>query len=583
MLTKTQLPLHKHISRAICIVFAVMFTLIGILSYAYTNHLMIEKTKQSLEVSLLQTQSLMTTRINRIDEILLSPCNDKLLFKSLTEIPDNPHSKQQELNTYFINNIRIPLLRYFSSFHYCIYLDPDLSTASLFLSEDSNATIRHLGSASDQLWLRETKKADGKLCWFYDPENPEYLYAAREIRGFFTPYSTTEVGVIRLRLNIRDFFSQITDSELTPNSHTYYTLDKKFFYPLTNSAPSLSENSIDINTSNELLQTISLDGKQYLFSCSDLSDTGYLVHLTPLSDVRHGTDYLLLFFVCITLFSIFIAILLSGAIARMISKPVFTLSKMMQDTVDEQSLNQTVPTDFNVLEISNLYHSFQLLTQQVQKLLVDIHTREATIRKAELRTLQSQINPHFLYNTLDSISWAAINTGNREIPAVISNLSTILRYGLKGFEETVSIEEELSLAKQYVSIQCFCYSLDVQLKTDLTNPQNRRYKMPKLTLQPLVENAILHGMLDHGIKKDIIYIRTILRNDQLIVQVESNGAADIDAMYRLIHDPVETEKHGIRNIHQRLTLLYGEDHGLVFRNTCTGGLIVEFSLPPITL
>jgi two-component system sensor histidine kinase YesM len=215
---------------------------------------------------------------------------------------------------------------------------------------------------------------------------------------------------------------------------------------------------------------------------------------------------------------------------------------------------------------------------RIKDLLKEVYERGINVKSAEIKALQAQINPHFLYNTLDSICWVAHDIGNIEIPEVISSLSDILRYSLNNSDKLATIAEELDITRKYLDIQRFCYSLDISLIEDISNI-SYEYKLPKITLQPIIENAIKHGTLQQGKNSDVITIHAFHRSDKVVIQVEDDNEADIALMYSIINDKTETQKHGIKNIHSRFNMMFGSEYGLNFIKSEHGGIIVEILLP----
>lgn len=574
-----KIALSTQISRAVCCTLIVLLFLVELVTYNYSNQMLMKKTEDALLVAMEQNQYIMDTLINYIDEVLFSPCNDKLLYNSLTTTPDNQVNRQQELSSYFINNIYIPLIRYFSSFNYHIYLDPHLSACELYPTWNSDPHIHRQDTVADSEWFQKTQAANGALYWYRDKKKPDSIYVAREIRGFFTPFATTDVGVIQLELNVQNFFSRINQTTLTPNSYCYYSDNGKQIYGISASAPGLELSDTFHLPQGEELVEVSVQQKGYMAGSFALPNGWALLCFIPISDIISANNRLLFLFLGIAAAGIGISIFLSIYIARKVSRPITDLATVMQNTVDTDTLQIQISTTSETEEIFYLYTSFQSLINRINELLNEVYIHGIAVKEAEIKALQAQINPHFLYNTLDSISWAVMDTGDFEIPSIITSLSNILRYSLKDFDKPATISEELEIVRLYVNIQHFCYSLEIHLITDLVSMDPDLYQMPKLTLQPLVENAIIHGMMDYGIKEDHIIIRSFPKEDGMILQVESSGKADIEKMYAIIRDPNETQKHGIKNIHRRLVMRYGEASGLKFSNSDSGGLIVELFLP----
>jgi two-component system sensor histidine kinase YesM len=279
----------------------------------------------------------------------------------------------------------------------------------------------------------------------------------------------------------------------------------------------------------------------------------------------------------ITILSLAAVLLLSYGIARSTSKPITDLSEVMRKSTEMANLDIRLPEHRQTVEIAALYDSYAALIERIKSLLKEVFEQGVSVKQAEIRALQAQINPHFLYNTLDSINWAALDLGDVEIPAVVSSLSNILRYSIKEPDKLATLGEELDIVKHYLDIQRFCYSLDIQLILEGAQA-GYDIQIPKLTLQPIVENAIIHGFLENGKKSGAIFIRTCEENGAVICEIENEGEADIEKMNAIIHNGRETPRHGIRNVHYRLQMLFGEPSGLRFYQNNSGALVVVLTI-----
>jgi two-component system sensor histidine kinase YesM len=195
--------------------------------------------------------------------------------------------------------------------------------------------------------------------------------------------------------------------------------------------------------------------------------------------------------------------------------------------------------------------------------------------------LQAQINPHFLYNTLDSINWLAIAAGADEISLMVNSLANFLRFSLNKGREFISIANELEQVRSYITIQKFRFKnkFDVIYKID---KEVLPYTIIKLTLQPLVENAINHGFdgIDY---KGLIEIKACKDHEYIHFQVTDNGkGADIDSLNKMLFDGggevVNDMGYGIRNVNERLKLYFGEDCGLYFEDSQYGGITASIKV-----
>ena len=224
-------------------------------------------------------------------------------------------------------------------------------------------------------------------------------------------------------------------------------------------------------------------------------------------------------------------------------------------------------------EIEVLNKSFNQMVEKIGNLVEDIHTEELNLRAAELRVLQEQINPHFLYNTLDNIIWLAESKKTDEVVMMVSSLSTFFRTSLSKGREFVSVKEETEHIRSYLEIQQFRYR-DI-LDYEIAIPEEYYgYEVIKLTLQPLVENALYHGIKNKR-GKGHITVSAERCADVLIFKVKDNGIgmdkqrlAEVCAMLKEDGNTTkENDGFGLFNVNQRIQLHYGTEYGLKVQST----------------
>lgn len=233
-------------------------------------------------------------------------------------------------------------------------------------------------------------------------------------------------------------------------------------------------------------------------------------------------------------------------------------------------------------EIGMLIQSFNYMVSRLRQLIIEVYQQKLAQKNAELTALQAQINPHFLYNTLDSINWMLIEKGEWEISDVVVSLGDILKYSLHGEEMLVLFEEELKYIESYLCIQKNRLEdrLTVQIEID---EEAKLCFVPKLILQPIVENAILHGIEK---KKEMgrIQIQAIVRERTLEIRVTDDGIGmQPDRLMRfresIMSDEISGKHIGMRNVHRRIQLHFGEAYGLKIDSEWQKGTTVTILLP----
>ena len=282
------------------------------------------------------------------------------------------------------------------------------------------------------------------------------------------------------------------------------------------------------------------------------------------------------------------AIVFSVVAAWALSRSIYTPIKKLHDvtkTITQNDLQALVTND-NVDEITELGLSFNIMIRKIRVLLEDKIREQENLRKAELRALQSQINPHFLYNTLDTIIWMAEAKKTDQIVEVVSALSNFFRISLSRGKDWITIGEEIERIKSYLTIQKMRYQDIMDFKIDMDEGVSD-HTVLKLILQPLVENAIYHGIKNKR-EGGTISVRAKFNNEkEVILEVEDNGIGFTPDKLIQLHsdladnsgDIKQESGFGIGNVNQRIKLYYGKQYGLSVKSEYHTGTCVSFIIP----
>lgn len=272
-----------------------------------------------------------------------------------------------------------------------------------------------------------------------------------------------------------------------------------------------------------------------------------------------------------------LAIWISG---NKISKPMKELTKAMQQFEVQVEDYRYSPVK-GIQEIESLSKSFDHLVIMIQNLMIHIKEEETQLRKTELKALQMQINPHFLYNTLDSIQWMCEQGENERAVKMVSALAKLFRISISKGKEFITIKQELIHVKNYMIIQSFRFHNQFQYEFDVDD-NILQYYCNKITLQPLVENAIIHGiegLCDEG------EIRITAKQDgeEVVLIVEDNGVGMSQEQCEKIfkHDTTDNFGIGIKNVNDRLKIYFGEQYGLKIESELDEGTKITIRFPKI--
>ena len=228
---------------------------------------------------------------------------------------------------------------------------------------------------------------------------------------------------------------------------------------------------------------------------------------------------------------------------------------------------------------------FNSMMEEILVLMEKVKQEQHQIEQIRFNSLQSQIQPHFLYNTLDCIHWQAMADGNQEISTLVKALARYYRICLSKGHDVISLEMEMEHVRNYMIIQNMRY--DHILGSEiLLNEECRGAMIPKLTLQPLVENSIYHGIKAREGKEGSISLRAKKDGDIVKIILADTGTGmtqgQIDEMNQHLSEYDESFGYGVRNVNKRIELLYGAGYGLHYLRNLSGGVTVEIRIPYVT-
>ncbi|GAA6490835.1 MAG TPA: sensor histidine kinase [Candidatus Bariatricus faecipullorum] len=272
---------------------------------------------------------------------------------------------------------------------------------------------------------------------------------------------------------------------------------------------------------------------------------------------------------------------MSTLTVRSVVKPIQKLCEMARQVAkgNFSARTQVEASD----EIAVLTNSFNDMTSEIGYLIENIKKEQENLRATESKLLQAQINPHFLYNTLDTIVWLAEEKRNEEVVSMVTFLSDFFRTTLSKGRDYITLEEEEKHVESYLKIQHFRYQdimdYEIQIDADLYE-----FLIPKMTLQPLVENALYHGVKNKR-GKGKITIRGYRAGESIILEVEDNGKGMTpEELHRLRQhvsgeEPGADQGFGLANVNQRIHYYFGKEYGLSFESTLDKGTKVTIALP----
>lgn len=322
----------------------------------------------------------------------------------------------------------------------------------------------------------------------------------------------------------------------------------------------------------------SFQGERRLVTIKTIGYTNWkmvgICYIDELVATNNKIKYLFMF---VFIFGIIFVILASVFISAKISQPIKKLQKQMEK-VEKGDFNINIEVKGED-EVKNLSKTFNIMVVRIRNLMDQIIKEQEAKRKSDIKALQAQINPHFLYNTLDSIVWMNENHKYDGVTTMVVSLAKLFRISISRGNELISIQDELEHARSYLTIQKIRYRNKFNF-TIHAEPEVLKYKTLKLILQPIIENAIYHGV-EHIQEKGSIEVNVGIYNDKVQFRIIDNGYGIKPNTLKGILDKESKDDSGVglNNVHQRIQLYFGKEYGLKVESELDVGTTVEIWIP----
>ncbi|KRF06067.1 hypothetical protein ASG89_20210 [Paenibacillus sp. Soil766] len=326
------------------------------------------------------------------------------------------------------------------------------------------------------------------------------------------------------------------------------------------------------------------DGVDYLVNYSRVTfpDHWIVVNIQSKDELLSDMKYIKWMTIATVLGFIILALLLSPIMTRILLKPLNKFQSLIK-RVEQDDLTVRFKDDYDD-EFNQVGLRFNSMLERIQNLIHESSETEKQKRMAEIKVLQAQIDPHFLYNTLNTILWKSAGEEHEQVREMIMSLSLLFRLGLNNGDELTTIGKELEHVTQYLKLQQKCY--ENLFNYEVAYDEEVLMKLPilKLLLQPLVENAILHGLRDSDFK-GLIGIQVYQTDEYLVMTVQDNGKgmASVTELELAIRSTHTQNSYALRNIYNRLILYYGDNASLHIHSILNEGTCVELKIPLVSL
>jgi two-component system, sensor histidine kinase YesM len=550
----------------------------------------------------ISTKAIISNTIKQSDE------SSRLVMTNIENILDNTESYANDLtvriNNYFIDDAGYKGNDYYSNmifkkiFRNTLYVYPRIYSALLVVNNNTsyvsdNVTKKIIGkNIINDYNMQKKTEGEGSI-WmgmrkneFSDDKSNPYVLTLS--KGIVNIDSGDYIGLLCV-VTSENTFANIFKNMGMGKSGKYFICDKNgVVVSSTNTKEILKPIKGDTLKSwvlnhTERSQIINLNGVKTLITSFSYSKLNWqLIGTVPLYEITSESRKISFIIITIGIICMLSAVILSSKLSSSITKP---LNKFINEIRQIELHNLDVPIQISSdKEIGLLIKNFNNLKLRISELMANILIQQDKQKKYELKLLQSQIKPHFLYNTLQLIYSMIEMDRKDEAQQATKALGDFYRIALSSGNEIISIEQEIKNVESYLYIQkirycdAFKFSIDIQIEL-------KKYKILKLTLQPIVENCIKHGFsIKNNNIQSHISISADIQNDILIFEIEDNGCGMKPEKVQHLFDrdlSLNNESFGLKNIDDRIKLFYGYDYGLKVRSQFMENTIVTVIIPAL--
>ncbi|MDU0200529.1 MULTISPECIES: sensor histidine kinase [Paenibacillus] len=561
--------------------------LMGYLSYHKANEIISSKVSQVAWQTIQQANRRLELIMNEYDNRSLLIFGNKEIQKGILgeyrDSYDQSYNNQQ-IGKFLSNlvNVKNDTLN--------IYILGERSASYRFTNTGFTELPMVSKVEEEQDWYKQIKAANGQVVWYgirsplvqttLDQDNKPVFVMGRSLKNFDNLNQT--LGVLIMEFNpelIQQFLSEV---DFQAHGTTYIVNQNDTVVADSDGSLSMRPAGLNLPPNPSGYLTDRVDGKDLMVVYDQLKINDWkLVGMAPIQNLVSDSRKIAYYTVYLVIGFSVVAIALAFLFAKQMHKPVRMLLWSMR-RAREGDFDVQI-TDERKDEFGMLYHGFNTMVTRIKDLIDEVYIQKLLKKETQLKMMASQINAHFLYNTLDSIHWISRIYKVDEISTMIFGLSKYLRISLSEGNDFVTVKESVELLESYLSIQKVRYqdkfTVNMYIDSAMLN-----HKVLKFVFQPLVENAIYHG-LENKRGKGRLDIRWKLDGQILHFEVEDDGIgiqpdkmAELTAM--MASDEWEGEHNfALRNIHSQIQLTYGKEYGLSIASTPGSGTTVKLVLP----
>lgn len=578
------LPLRTKFIILFCLLITIPFLIIGTITYQkYSAD--VERNTTELTYQIMDQIRINLDRyVKEMERLTLAPHYDDNVMQILKN-----HSSSYQNRIYLTTDESLKMNLFISSLSFD---RAEIESILIFTNDGSlfsnlEQSVSKYWKQDSSQWTERVKENEGGLTIIPPHDATYYLQTKKQVvslsRVIREPYTNRTLGMVKVDLTPQGFGKLLSTVRFSEKS--------KLFISDGNGQLLYS------STGNTNLQAFEEDAltkdPAYLKSTVESDYSGIKVTgLIPLEDLRKDAKGMVRFTLIISLIALLFAYMIAVFSSNRLVKPIRHLQSKMRQVQRGFFKERAVVTTND--EIGQLTEGFNTMIGEIDRLIKEVYETRLRERDAELSALQSQINSHFLYNTLELISMMALQHQHLELSNIATSLGKLLRYTVDKQEKPVYLQDEIRFVESYLQIQVLGLGEKLQAEIHI-DPSYDHCLVPKLILHPLIENVIEHAMESSIVH---MYLTASTQEDDLLLSLRDDGKGMTKQRMEWIeqqmymhksYGSMDAEEKGrfgevkkgfaLRNVHQRIRLLYGEPYGLYLDKTVKQGVLFTIRLP----
>lgn len=533
--------------------------IMGLVWYNQSRTLLIIQDENNMKNYLFQAISNMDNQLRIYDNL----SNYVAFNQQISHVVKNDYESYYDMYNDFYN-ILDPMLSSLKYFH------SDIDEITIYTYKDivkHNTVLGPISDIESTDWYPKVKD-DNKIHWFI-LQNEKTVFSARSIPELETK---SEVGVLYIKVDYEKLFESF--KQMNESNYGIFILDEngKEIFEFSK----FEKNNESMGMTVEEFKEESKNQKSYSIVQFNATNENWTISLYKPKNLISKSINNMIFG---TIIAIFLFIIFSLIVTSILSKLMVNgLEKLRENMEQIENGNMEIIVESDSKdEIGTLIRGFGKMIIQIKTLIEDVYESKIIQKDYEMKALQAQINPHFLYNTLSLINWMALEVEQDEISKITLSLSTFYRTALNKGKNILLVRDEIKNMESYLDIQLMMhdYEFDVDIEID---KEILDYQILNLLLQPLIENAIDHGIDLKIEERGCIKILGQKENDEIIISVTDNGIGMEQDKVDIILTS-QSKGYGIKNVNERIQLYYGEKYGLNIQSQVGIGTKITFRIP----